>query len=218
MERLAGRVALITGAASGIGRATAKRLAAEGAAVMVTDVDDEGGKAVAGGLGALGLEAAYLHLDVASEQEWQRAVEETGGQFGGLDILVNNAGVRGETEAVEETSLASWERSIAILQTGVFLGLKCAAPALFESGHASVVNISSVFGASGGVLGTARSQRDLRWIMSGLNVYMVNLPHVYVGGAAQKFADGKLTDQGARDFIKQLLENLRDLTLRLRPR
>ena len=63
MERLAGRVALITGAASGIGKATAERLAAEGAAVMITDVDDEGGKAVAGGLGALGREAAYLHLD-----------------------------------------------------------------------------------------------------------------------------------------------------------
>jgi chromate reductase len=74
----------------------------------------------------------------------------------------------------------------------------------------------AVFGASGGVLGTARSQRDLRWIMSGLNVYMVNLPHVYVGSAAQKFTDGTLTDQGARDFIKQLLENLRDLTLRLK--
>ena len=68
-------------------------------------------------------------------------------------------------------------------------------------------------------LATARSQRDLRWIMSGLNVYVVNLPHVYVGGAAQKFdANGKLTDQASRDFIKQLLENLRDLTLKLSPR
>ena len=75
----------------------------------------------------------------------------------------------------------------------------------------------AVLGASAGALGTARSQRDLRWIMSGLNVYMVNLPHVYVGGAAQKFdAAGKLTDQGTADFIKQLLENLRDLTLKLR--
>lgn len=73
----------------------------------------------------------------------------------------------------------------------------------------------AVFGASAGALGTARSQRDLRWIMSGLNMYMVNLPHVYVGGAGQKFPDGKLNDQGARDFIKQLLENLRDLTLKL---
>jgi chromate reductase len=75
----------------------------------------------------------------------------------------------------------------------------------------------AVMGASPGVIGTARSQRDLRWIMSGLNVYMLNLPHVYVGGAAQKFdANGKLTDQASRDFIKQLLDNLRDLTLRLR--
>lgn len=79
--------------------------------------------------------------------------------------------------------------------------------------------IGAVMGASPGVIGTARSQRDLRWIMSGLNVYMVNLPHIYVGGAAQKFdANGKLTDQAARDFIKQLLENLRDLSLRLNPR
>ena len=118
MERLAGRVALITGAASGIGKATAERLAAEGAAVMITDVDDEGGKAVAGGLGALGREAAYLHVDVASEQEWSGAVEGAVGRRR-LDVLVNNAGVRGEPEPVEETSLASWEKSVAVIQTGV---------------------------------------------------------------------------------------------------
>jgi chromate reductase len=76
---------------------------------------------------------------------------------------------------------------------------------------------AAIVGASGGALGTARSQRDLRWIMSGLNVYVVNLPHVYVGAAAQKFdAAGKLTDQASRDFIKQLLDNLRDLTLRFK--
>jgi chromate reductase len=75
----------------------------------------------------------------------------------------------------------------------------------------------AIIGASPGAIGTARSQRDLRWMMSGLNMYMVNLPHVYLGGASQKFdANGKLTDQAARDFIKQLLENLRDLTLRLK--
>ena len=79
--------------------------------------------------------------------------------------------------------------------------------------------VGAVMGASPGVIGTARSQRDLRWIMSGLNMHMVNLPHVYLGGAAQKFdASGKLTDQAARDFIKQLLENLKDLALRLKPR
>jgi NAD(P)-dependent dehydrogenase (short-subunit alcohol dehydrogenase family) len=150
MERLAGRVALITGAARGIGAATARRLAAEGAAVLVTDVTDADGAAVVGQLGADGGRAAYQHLDVVSEQDWQQAVAVAVERFGGLDILVNNAGVHGEPEPVEDVSLASWERSIAVLQTGVFLGMKHAAPALLGSGHASVINISSIFGASGG--------------------------------------------------------------------
>jgi NAD(P)-dependent dehydrogenase (short-subunit alcohol dehydrogenase family) len=149
VERLAGRVALITGAASGIGKATAERFAAEGAAVMIADVNDEGGKALADELGYRG-RAAYQHLDVASEQEWQRVITGTVEQFGGLDILVNNAGVHGEPAPLEETSLADWDRSIAIMQTGAFLGMKHAAPALLRSGHASVVNISSIYGASGG--------------------------------------------------------------------
>jgi NAD(P)-dependent dehydrogenase (short-subunit alcohol dehydrogenase family) len=147
MERLTGRVALVTGAASGIGQAVAERLAAEGAAVMVTDVNDADGKAVAGEIGP---RAAYLHLDVATEQDWEQAVAGTVEQFGGLDVLVNNAGVHGEGTPLEEVTLANWDRSIAVLQTGVFLGMKCAAPALLKSAHASVVNISSIFGASGG--------------------------------------------------------------------
>ena len=107
-------------------------------------------------------------------------------QFGGLDVLVNNAGVRGEPEPVEETTLASWERSIAIMQTGVFLGLKWAAPALLGSGHASVVNISSIFGASGGfgsspayhaAKGAVRAltkNAALRWARRGVRVNSVH--------------------------------------------
>jgi NAD(P)-dependent dehydrogenase (short-subunit alcohol dehydrogenase family) len=150
MERLTGRVALITGAASGIGEATAHRLAAEGAAVMVTDINDEDGKRVAAELTDRGQRAGYLRLDVVSEAEWRHAVDGTVEQFGGMDILVNNAGVHGEPEPLEETTVEKWDRSIAVLQTGVFLGMKCAAAALKNSPHASVVNISSVFGASGG--------------------------------------------------------------------
>jgi len=208
MERLAGRVALITGAASGIGRATAERLAAEGAAVIITDIDDDGGKAVACALGALGRQAAYVHLDVVSEPEWQRAVETAIEQFGGLDVLVNNAGVRGEPEPIEETSLASWERSIAIMQTGVFLGLKWAAPALLESGRASVVNISSVFGASGG-FGTSPAYHAakgavriltktaaLRWAKRGIRVNSVHpgfidTPLLHADSAGQRSGSGK---------------------------
>ena len=97
-----------------------------------------------------GARARYWHLDVVSESDWQEAVAHTVDEFGGLDILVNNAGVHGEPEPLESTTLASWERSIAILQTGVFLGMKWAAPALLRSSHASVINISSIFGATGG--------------------------------------------------------------------
>jgi NAD(P)-dependent dehydrogenase (short-subunit alcohol dehydrogenase family) len=154
MERLARRTALITGAASGIGKAIAERLAAEGAAVMVTDINDEGGEAVATALADEGAHTSYRHLDVISETDWLAAVDSTVDTFGVLDILVNNAGIHGEPEPIESTSLASWDRSIAILQTGVFLGMKSAAPALLKSAHASVVNISSIYGVSGG-FGTA---------------------------------------------------------------
>ena len=154
MDRLAGRVALVTGAANGIGRATAHRLAAEGAAVVVTDVDDERGRAVVDGLVDGGARAAYLHHDVVSETDWQQAVAATVERFGGLDVLVNNAGVHGERESIEDVTLAAWERSIGILQTGVFLGMRCAAAPLRASGNASVVNISSIFGASGGFGGS----------------------------------------------------------------
>ncbi|SEP05403.1 SDR family NAD(P)-dependent oxidoreductase [Trujillonella endophytica] len=154
MDRLSNRVALVTGAANGIGEATAYRLAAEGAAVVVTDIDDERGRAVVAALAANGARAAYLHHDVASETDWQHAVEATVERFGALDVLVNNAGVHGERESIEDVTLAAWERSIAILQTGVFLGMRCATPALRASPHASVVNISSIFGASGGFGGS----------------------------------------------------------------
>ena len=119
MDRLAGRVALVTGAAGGIGRATAKRLAAEGASVLVTDIAD--GQHVVDEIEAAGGRAAFMLLDVTDESAWDRAVQQAVDQFGGLDILVNNAGV-GDSTLLEETSLGDYERTIAITQTSVFLG------------------------------------------------------------------------------------------------
>lgn len=148
--RLSGRVALVTGAASGIGKAIAERLAAEGSAVAVTDIADEAGQAVARALQDGGAQAVYWRLDVASEPAWQQVVAEVVARFGGLDILVNNAGVHGRRQYVEDVDLDSWERDLAVLQTGVMLGMKTAAPALMKSRHASVINISSVFGIIGG--------------------------------------------------------------------
>ncbi|AVT32057.1 short-chain dehydrogenase [Plantactinospora sp. BC1] len=149
MARLVDRVALVTGAAGGIGRATALRLADEGAAVLVTDVHDEPGEAVAAAIRDSGGRAAFRHHDVTAESSWQAAVGRAVDLFGGLDILVNNAGVL-DLAGIEETTLHEYERTIAVNQTGVFLGLKAAAPALKVSGHGVVVNVSSIFGASGG--------------------------------------------------------------------
>ena len=147
MDRLQGRTALVTGAASGIGKATAIRLAAEGAKVLVTDIQD--GEPTVAAITGAGGEAAFLKLDVTKEDDWSRAVAEAVSRFGSLDILVNNAGV-GDLATIEDTDLASYERTVAITQTSVFLGMRAAATALKASGRGSVVNISSIFGASGG--------------------------------------------------------------------
>lgn len=149
MERLQGRVALVTGAGSGIGKAISERLADEGAAVVVTDINDEAGQVVADSINGSGGKAMYAHLDVVSPEEWEAAIAATLDSFDKLDILVNNAGM-GDLDAIEDTSLEDWERTIAIDQTGVFLGMKTAAEALKKSGNGSVVNISSIFGTSGG--------------------------------------------------------------------
>jgi len=149
MQRLQGRVALVTGAGSGIGKATAERLAREGAAVVVTDVQDGSGTDVRDGIVAAGGAASFVHLDVTAPDQWQYAVSEALAAFGRLDILVNNAGM-GDLATIEDTELADWDRTIRIDQTGVFLGMKYAAVALIESGHGSIINISSIFGTSGG--------------------------------------------------------------------
>jgi NAD(P)-dependent dehydrogenase (short-subunit alcohol dehydrogenase family) len=149
MDRLHERVALVTGGASGIGAASALRLAQEGAAVLITDIQDEAGEAIAKQIRDSGGRAVFQHHDVASEAAWQAAVQRAITEFGGLDILVNNAGI-GDIATIEETSKEQYDRTIAVTQTSVFLGMKAAAEPLKASRHGSVINISSIFGASGG--------------------------------------------------------------------
>jgi len=149
MNRLEERVAVVTGAASGIGRATAERLAREGAVALITDVQDDAGEETADAIRKDGGRAAYLHLDVTDEDGWSAVVESVLADHGHLDILVNNAGL-GDLAPIEETTLADWERTIAIDQTGVFLGMRACGEALKASGHGAVINISSIFGTSGG--------------------------------------------------------------------
>ncbi|WP_305788494.1 SDR family NAD(P)-dependent oxidoreductase [Symbioplanes lichenis] len=149
MTRLNGKIALVTGGASGIGKQTALLMAREGAKVVVADVQDIPGADVAAEIEKNGGQALYLHLDVTDEAAWAQAVAAVEEKFGGLDILVNNAGL-GHADTIEDTTLALYEKVVAVTQTSVFLGTKAAAPLLKASPAAAVVNTSSIFGASGG--------------------------------------------------------------------
>ena len=149
MDRLAGRTAIVTGAASGIGKATAQRLASEGANVVITDINDDLGKTVVADLTGQGFTTAFMHHDVTRAEDWQRVIDDTVAAYSGLDILVNNAGM-GDLLDIDAATQADWDRTIAIDQTSIFLGMKLASPHLKASGHGSVINISSIFGISGG--------------------------------------------------------------------
>ncbi len=150
MNRLDGKVALITGAARGIGAETARLMVEAGARVVIGDVLDEPGRRTAAGIGR---EAIYTRLDVASEADWHAAIAAATQRFGGLDILVNNAGIF-LGKSLEEAGLDDWHRLCAVNLTGVFLGTKLALPALRANGQHSphgsaVVNLSSVAGLVG---------------------------------------------------------------------
>lgn len=148
MGRFDGRVALVTGGASGIGKATAKQIAAEGGSVVIADLQDDLGAEVAKEIEQAGGKAIYVHLDVTDEQGWADAVATTIDTYGGLGILVNNAGI-GDTEPIEVTTSDTWNKVVAVTQTSVFLGMKAAGDALKQSGHGSVINISSMYGIVG---------------------------------------------------------------------
>lgn len=147
--RVAGKVALVTGAARGIGRACAERLADEGAIVFLTDVEDEAGAQSAAAITAAGGQARYAHQDVTCEEDWIAIVDLIAQRHGRLDILVNNAGVA-FGGPLTEMSLESWWRQTAINIDGVFLGVKLALPLMRRSGEGgSIVNMSSTSGLVG---------------------------------------------------------------------
>jgi 3alpha(or 20beta)-hydroxysteroid dehydrogenase len=149
--RLAGKVALITGAARGMGAAHARRFIAEGARVLLGDILDGEGAALAVDLGA---DARYIRLDVTKPDDWAAAVALCVADFGGLHILVNNAGIFGGA-AIVDHPLDLWQRMIDINLTGVFLGIRAATTALVASGSGSIINISSVAGLRGAPGGSA---------------------------------------------------------------
>lgn len=149
MGKLSTKVALITGATGGIGSATARLFAAEGARLVVADLDRESVDALVDELTSAAAEAVGCELDVTDASSWTAAVQAGMERFGRLDVLINVAGVV-RWHGVEDTDEATWAHVIAVNQTGTWLGMKAALPALRESGVASIVNTSSVLGIIGG--------------------------------------------------------------------
>ena len=143
--RLEGKVAIITGGARGQGATEARMFAQEGAKVVIGDIRDELGMQVEAEIRELGGEAVYLHLDVASADDWQRAVETAEQQFGKVDVLVNNAAIVLRKD-IEETTGEDWDNIMEINAKGVFLGTKAVIPAMRRAGGGSIINISSISG------------------------------------------------------------------------
>lgn len=150
MDRVKDKVVVVTGGASdpSLGRTTALTLAAEGAKVVVTDIDDEGGENCAQAIRDGGGEAIFLHHDVVNEDEWKAVIERTVDTFGRLDVLVNNAGIA-VLKPIEDLTLADWDRQISVNLTSVFLGCKYGVEAMRKYGGGSIVNLSSVAGLVG---------------------------------------------------------------------
>ncbi|MEJ2389727.1 MAG: glucose 1-dehydrogenase, partial [Chromatiaceae bacterium] len=143
-----GKVAIVTGARRGIGKATAELLAREGARVIITDRKEEGAQEVVDGIKKVGGDAVFVLQDVAKEEDWQRVMGETSKRYGRLDILVNNAGV-GAGKNVEELTLEDWRWVMSVNLDGVFLGTKYAIEAMKPGGGGSIVNIASIEGIVG---------------------------------------------------------------------
>lgn len=150
MNRLIDKVAVITGAAVGLGRATAIRMAEEGASVALLDVLDAEGLELVQMLRQRGLAVAYWHCDVSSEREVKSVMLEVVEHFGRLDILVNNAGVAGVNKPTHEITEAEWDWVQAINVKGVFFCTKHAIPHLKQAGGGSIINLSSIYGLVGG--------------------------------------------------------------------
>jgi 3alpha(or 20beta)-hydroxysteroid dehydrogenase len=184
MERLEGKVALISGAARGQGAAEAVLFAKEGAKVVLGDVLDDLGKDLATEIGKA---AIYLHLDVTSEEDWTAAVEATVSQFGKLDILINNAGIV-RAAPLENTSLDEYMTVVNVNQVGCFLGMRSVIAAMRTAGGGSIVNVSSNAGMEGvqGVVGYVASKWAIRGMTKTaaleLGRYGIRVNSVHPGG------------------------------------
>jgi NAD(P)-dependent dehydrogenase (short-subunit alcohol dehydrogenase family) len=214
MSRVAGKVVLVTGAGSGIGRATAKLLAAEGATVIVTDVNRAGGLETVQQIGGQknGGGARFDEHDTSREADWKRIVDEVLAREGKLNGLVNNAGISGPFPATFETeTLDQWRRMLAVNVEGVFLGCKYGVPALRQSGGGSIVNLSSLaaflgtpdLSAYGASKGAVRQFTKTVAIDCARKGYKVRCNSVHPGVILTPMGEGILSSETARERTRK---------------
>ncbi len=149
MGKLDGKVAVITGAASGLGRASAIRMAREGASVVAADLNSQGGELVISEIAAAGGRAVYQRTDVTSENDIRSLIERAVREYGRLDITYNNAGIIGAMGSIETTTEADWDKTFAILSKAVFFGIKHSAAPMRRAGGGSIISTASIAGLSG---------------------------------------------------------------------
>ena len=151
MGRVQDKVAIVTGGSTGLGKATCILLAAEGAKVVVADIQDGLGEGTAAEINQSGGSAYYYHMDVTSEDQVKKVCADVFARLGGIDILVNNAGITGAPKPTHEITVAEWDQVLGVDAKGVFLCTKHAVPYMQKAGGGSIVNISSVYGIVGGM-------------------------------------------------------------------
>ena len=208
MSSLEGKVALITGAARGQGAAEARLFAQRGAKVMLCDLLDDEGQAVAAEIGA---NAAYTRLDVTSENDWKKAIQATIDQFGKLNVLVNNAGIITPVREIGDTSLNDYMKVINVNQVGVFLGMREVVEPMKKAGGGSIVNISSIDGLIGMYGATAYcatkfAVRGMTKVAAlELGKYGIRVNSLHPGGVQTKILDDTgLSPEDAAEAFKQI--------------
>ncbi len=216
--RLKDKVALVTGASSGIGAATARMFAREGAKVAVADIAEDAARKVVEGIRAEGGQAIFVALDVTGEEAWDAAIRRVLGEFGRLDVLMNSAGIALRAP-VDQTPLEDWERVMAVNSTGVFLGTRAAARVMKEQGGGSIINMCSIFGMVGNPVGVSypASKGAVRLLTKSAAIHLG--PHgIRVNSICPSYCETPLIESMLRDEkVKEEMVSMHPLGRLARP-